>query len=50
VEANPSREVDDCSSRFSEMSGKCELGQTMSGFYPLGQPLGPTVVRQPLKY
>jgi len=27
VEANLSREVDGCSSRFSEMSGKCELGQ-----------------------
>jgi len=27
MEANPSREVDGCSSRFSEMSGKCELGQ-----------------------
>jgi len=27
VEANHSREVDGCSSRFSEMSGKCELGQ-----------------------
>jgi len=27
VEANPSGGVDGCSFRFSEMNGKCDLGQ-----------------------